>query len=1802
MEKNLSYKISVDVQDAKKNLAELTQNIQALRKDFANGVKVEIDFGRAYQDLNIINSRLKEIGQNVSVLKANRDQLTFSGVQSRLTNMNERIKTFNKQLEEARVKSDAIGNTSKAEQKFLNVDSQMDKISSKAGAFLEKLNAISKAYSDIIDKAKELGGISFPRVPYLKQNTPADNGNGTSTAPSTPSYNSGASGAKYWELRNAQTDLLKQASDNYAKNFKNNKEAYSQEALRIHNEYRGISKELEEINKVTKSALTTTEMWADHVDKLKTRFNWIATRSIAQWGLDRISESFGLFEQIQTDMAGMAQVMEHTGKGAENISNILNNIPFDKFDSELIKNQENVNSFGKSLMDINTKDLAESLNKTHEPNQAFAKDIEVMQKKLLDIGTQYGATSHDVVESAKLWGRAYKDNLTVLKLTEAATKLAVADNFDIVTANKALEASIMQWGFSIKNATDAQTVSNRIIDSWTALSHNYNVSAQTMVEANRRMAQSATEVGVSFDTAQALIAVMARKTQVDGGEIGNALKSIFGSIHSDKAIKALQDFGIQVYQVGENGQKQFRKVDDVLIDLMIHAEGSTKNMEELLKAISGGKWQWNKASAMLDYGEFIQALRISHNSYGFTDEQVGMQMDTIEKKMQQIKTAWQELLTSQIGGGKVIKDFLGLVVSALEKINSMSSGTIKMFLAIGVSFLAWKQFGVTIGTISARIAWMGEKGVLGVQRIVGAKKEQLALEEALVQKTKEQATAEAALSTQAQKTALAKKEQAATGGGTTVVAGGVAKKASPTSAAGASEVLGLGEGATRVATGLSTALGAVAGAAIAATVAFQGYQMWLRKDQEAMTERMNAHIKLANIYDEQAKRLQDAPPLIETLVNAYDSLKQRHEDLNNTLAEGEEKQKTMSQLDEDMAQTKQALIDIIGEEAADEIMASNDKVSAIKKEQSAVEEKAKEYIENARNERAMAREASNELRRDAEKDIQAINNKSTSYIHLMEIMVKYLDLWDLVRATWNELSLAAGKLIYKMDINLAAKYREWGFDGQADAKLYEADQIAKSNKEDEQALNTIKSNAILAAHNIINSAKSMDGTNSNPPKYTNSDIGDNTPSSGGGGSSSKSSSPKTGNEAVAADNSTNARIVANILLSKGWSREEVSGMIGNLMRESGGDTEDLNTRAVNGSHRGIAQWDSSRWKNLESFAAARGLDVYDIRTQALFIDYERKQGNESVHNADIYSTARLSNNSVEGYAHALNTYYERSGEDSYGREYNARQFDMAFFDGHGYVGGQGHQETPDEKLEKELQEISAQTNKALSLAIDAVNTPYTNTLKEIERQEKLTGKSTETLTQKYDALAKKYEGLQAVSVKFKDGIDEMTKSMKDADKTEMENITGVSLEDFINKDSVSQETIINKLTDDGNKLLKIRLKAINDVTKAQEKYLESLKDVKLELRLSAKERDEFKMSEAEKQTKYKIDKFNTENENVPMNDVDKQKQLQPLLDEQKEEALIRYSYALENKDLYAPEKIQELELSWIKASKAASKYADTLNNNVRQQTHDLVHSILFDGKRLKDIWKDLWKQLAEEALKRLFQIQNGSQSVLGNLISIFTGKQKQSGLMGAILGVAGAYSSGNSNILMPMGYTPNFGIDTVTFGNTLGSVVSTVSSAAVTASGLNSFGYTPDFSKWLPMHATGGIFDKEHIASISEGNKEEVIIPMEGDKNNSLKLLSYAAAKLGSSPSGVTANISQSTITGSKQISNQSTQTLAYMSKMNEMNQTMLNILGNMANAQNNGGEAYLAQPVILKQTMTDSEFVRQFSRLQRLGKLRGNN
>lgn len=82
------------------------------------------------------------------------------------------------------------------------------------------------------------------------------------------------------------------------------------------------------------------------------------------------------------------------------------------------------------------------------------------------------------------------------------------------------------------------------------------------------------------------------------------------------------------------------------------------------------------------------------------------------------------------------------------------------------------------------------------------------------------------------------------------------------------------------------------------------------------------------------------------------------------------------------------------------------------------------------------------------------------------------------------------------------------------------------------------------------------------------------------------------------------------LKSKGYSDAAVAGILGNLVNESG---RGLNTRAIhdNGTGLGIAGWrdpqpGKGRKTNLINYAAQRGADVYDLRTQLDFLDHELK--------------------------------------------------------------------------------------------------------------------------------------------------------------------------------------------------------------------------------------------------------------------------------------------------------------------------------------------------------------------------------------------------------------------------------------------------------------------------------------------------------------------------------------------------------------------------------------------------------------------
>lgn len=119
-------------------------------------------------------------------------------------------------------------------------------------------------------------------------------------------------------------------------------------------------------------------------------------------------------------------------------------------------------------------------------------------------------------------------------------------------------------------------------------------------------------------------------------------------------------------------------------------------------------------------------------------------------------------------------------------------------------------------------------------------------------------------------------------------------------------------------------------------------------------------------------------------------------------------------------------------------------------------------------------------------------------------------------------------------------------------------------------------------------------------------------SSGSAGSESFGSTCCAAGGASASDaglvGNTNGEKAFNYFIGKGLPPEASAGIVGNFMQESGGGTENLDTRASNGTHTGIAQWDNAgRWPSLVEFAKGQNMDPYDLKAQ---LDYTWEELNE----------------------------------------------------------------------------------------------------------------------------------------------------------------------------------------------------------------------------------------------------------------------------------------------------------------------------------------------------------------------------------------------------------------------------------------------------------------------------------------------------------------------------------------------------------------------------------------------------------------
>lgn len=298
-----------------------------------------------------------------------------------------------------------------------------------------------------------------------------------------------------------------------------------------------------------------------------------------------------------------------------------------------------------------------------------------------NIAGRYGQSVEDTLTAAKSLGRMYGGSEETADigaknteiLTAQAAKMATTDNFDMLAATQGLESALSQFNMQTEDSNMLMARSSHILDVWTKLAHTSGASAQDLTEGVKQAGASAHEAGISFEFLNALIATGVRTTAKSGNEIGTMLKSLFASMQQDKAIKAMQNFGIEVYKVGATGKKELRPMQDLIFDISKALETTnkdTKGVSDFLLAISGGKFQISKVAALLgNYKELQRTLSSAGTSSGFTNKQLEMQMDTVSRKVQTLKSNISQLF-QQAGSNGLVNDLKW----ALNILNNMTEG------------------------------------------------------------------------------------------------------------------------------------------------------------------------------------------------------------------------------------------------------------------------------------------------------------------------------------------------------------------------------------------------------------------------------------------------------------------------------------------------------------------------------------------------------------------------------------------------------------------------------------------------------------------------------------------------------------------------------------------------------------------------------------------------------------------------------------------------------------------------------------------------------------------------------------------------------------------------------------------------------------------------------------------------------------------------------------------------------------------------------------------------------------------------
>ena len=308
-----------------------------------------------------------------------------------------------------------------------------------------------------------------------------------------------------------------------------------------------------------------------------------------------------------------------------------------------------------------------------------------------EMAQKLGVTTKDAMSTSKLYYQQGLATADVMTLTAETIKMARIAGMDYATATNQMTAAIRGFKLEMSDA-------GRVNDVFSALAAKAAVDTQELAYALTKTASIAKSAGMELETTSAFLTQMIETTREAPENIGTAMKTIIArfqelkqnpaslsvevdgeTVEVNKVEKALKSANVKL----RDTTGQFRNLDDVFLELASKWDSLDRNTQRYIATISAGSRQQSRFIAMMDnYKRTVELIGIAENSSGQANLQFSKTMDSLDAKLNQLKTSFQEFYT-KLFNSELFKAVVDGINGILKMLNGLPAPVAIIFATIG---------------------------------------------------------------------------------------------------------------------------------------------------------------------------------------------------------------------------------------------------------------------------------------------------------------------------------------------------------------------------------------------------------------------------------------------------------------------------------------------------------------------------------------------------------------------------------------------------------------------------------------------------------------------------------------------------------------------------------------------------------------------------------------------------------------------------------------------------------------------------------------------------------------------------------------------------------------------------------------------------------------------------------------------------------------------------------------------------------------------------------------------------------------